>query len=202
MKKIKILLFTALLFSLTFAVFAAEKENNVVNVISGKDNHKSLINSKEVYIYFTFNNTLLWKDTQTVDEFLKSRKNRGDKAKEDKEVMIKDFYKKVDTMIKLLGKKWNLKRVADPKEVKSGYIIFFNYDKCFPVPGMGAEGYASISVYTSDNQTKSLIEGTVKSFSIAKTFAHYDPKFQFSELGQRFMKEITSFLDGKSTVYK
>ncbi len=200
MKKIFLMVLVIITFLLTAAVvFSAEKEENVVVVTSGMENFNDIVAAKNIYVYVTFNNTLLWSDNKTVDEFLKSRKNRGDKAEEDKKVMIKDFYKKFDQNIKVLGKKWNLTRTENPQEIKDGYIIYFNYDKCFPLPGLGAQGYGSISIYKSEDQKKSLLNGIVKSFSLAKSFAHFDPTFQFSEVGQRFAKEITQFLKGQDT---
>ena len=198
MRKNLLLIFVLLWVSVFFA-FPGEKEDNVVIIVSGEEKFVESTEAKNIYIYVTFKNTLLWSDNKTVDEFLKSRKNRGDKAEQDKKIMIKDFYKKFDKKIKSLGKKWKLKRVENPEDVKDGYIIYFNYDKCFPLPGLGAQGFGNISVYKSNNQTNILLEGIVKSFSLAKSFAHFDPTFQFSELGQRFAKEITQFLKGRDT---
>jgi hypothetical protein len=172
---------------------SANAENNITTITSGKENHKSIIDAKQVYVYVTFNNTMLWKEGQTIDDFLMGRKNRGDKAKEDKEKMIAKFYKKMDGNLKL-GFKWKLKRVEKPEEVKDGYIIYFNYDKCFPIVGVGAQGYGSIKVFKSDDQTKPVLEGEIKSFSMAKSFADFDPTYQFSEVGQRFAKELVKFL--------
>ena len=117
--------------------------------IKGKNNVKEVISAKPVYMIFTANKVLIWKESyeKLVNDERAKRKNMPTFAS-----MKEKMYKNFEQAVNFKGGKWNMKMIKSISQAKKGYVIHINLYQVIPAPMAGLTGRYIIKGYKAGSK--------------------------------------------------
>lgn len=176
------------LFLITFIMTSIQAK---IIMKSGENNKTLLKGAKPVYVYLTFNGTIIY--DVSINQYIKELKEeKMDVYKLTKEFLINDFKGKTKKYSERRGKKWEMKVIENLGSVKKGFLITLNFDKLIPIPTQGFRSEGTVNIFKASNLKSPIISYKIESFVFDMTWI---PRYSFGNSGPELMEEVIMFLN-------